>query len=88
MIQKTLGGPEHGRPVLLVSNKSDKENETAHIDKVLTLHNTICKLTYVQMVPIMNDFLEIETVVECSAKIMKNVSEIFYYAQKAVNYLW
>ncbi|KAI1724583.1 EF hand associated domain-containing protein [Ditylenchus destructor] len=71
LIQKTLGGPEHGRPVLLVSNKSDKENETAHIDK---------------MVPIMNDFLEIETVVECSAKIMKNVSEIFYYAQKAVVY--
>jgi len=37
------------------------------------------------MVPIMNEFHEIETVVECSAKIMKNVSEIFFYAQKAVS---
>lgn len=35
----------------------------------------------------MNDFLEIETVLECSSKIMKNISEIFYYAQKAVIFL-
>lgn len=36
----------------------------------------------------MNDFLEVETVVECSSKIMKNVSEIFYWAQKAVKHLF
>lgn len=56
--------------MLLVANKSDKENDSSNIDK---------------MVPIMNEFHEIETVVECSAKIMKNVSEIFFYAQKAVS---
>jgi hypothetical protein len=32
----------------------------------------------------MNDFSEIETCVECSAKNLKNISEMFYFAQKAV----
>lgn len=64
-----MGGSDHGRPVLLVANKSDRKNEVAHIEK---------------MVKIMNDYLEIETVVESSAKILKNVPEIFLYAQKAV----
>lgn len=32
----------------------------------------------------MNQYVEVETCVECSAKTMKNVSELFYYAQKAV----
>nr|CAD2192954.1 unnamed protein product [Meloidogyne enterolobii] len=71
LIQKSLGGGEHNRSVLLAANKSDRQDETSHIDK---------------MIPIMNDYLEIETVVECSAKIMKNISEIFFYAQKAVVY--
>ncbi|KAF7634476.1 Mitochondrial Rho GTPase [Meloidogyne graminicola] len=71
LIQKSLGGGEHNRSVLLAANKSDNPDETSHIDK---------------MIPIMNDYLEIETVVECSAKIMKNISEIFFYAQKAVVY--
>lgn len=52
-----------------MANKSDRKNEAAHVEK---------------MVKIMNDFLEIETVIECSAKILKNVSEIFFYAQKSV----
>lgn len=34
----------------------------------------------------MNEFEEIDTCIECSAKTMKNVSEIFYFAQKAVIY--
>ncbi|CAI2168666.1 3676_t:CDS:10 [Funneliformis geosporum] len=34
--------------------------------------------------PIMNDFKEVETCVECSAKQTLNVSEVFYFAQKAV----
>ena len=33
---------------------------------------------------IMEQFCEIETCVECSAKTLKNISEMFYYAQKAV----
>lgn len=32
----------------------------------------------------MNQYAEIETCVECSAKNLKNISELFYYAQKAV----
>lgn len=36
------------------------------------------------VLPIMNDFSEVETCVECSAKNLKNISEMFYFAQKAV----
>uniref|UniRef100_A0A8D0DH53 Mitochondrial Rho GTPase n=1 Tax=Sander lucioperca TaxID=283035 RepID=A0A8D0DH53_SANLU len=36
------------------------------------------------ILPIMNRHSEIETCVECSAKNLKNISELFYYAQKAV----
>ncbi|XP_074464162.1 mitochondrial Rho GTPase 1 isoform X8 [Larus michahellis] len=36
------------------------------------------------ILPIMNQYTEIETCVECSAKNLKNISELFYYAQKAV----
>lgn len=32
----------------------------------------------------MEEFTEIETCIECSAKTLKNISEMFYYAQKAV----
>ncbi|KAF8370838.1 miro-1 [Pristionchus pacificus] len=45
------------------------DGSTNHTDKVL---------------PIMERWPEVETCVECSARTMKNVSEIFYYAQKAV----
>lgn len=33
---------------------------------------------------IMEDFPEVESCVECSAKTLHNISEMFYYAQKAV----
>jgi Ras family protein T1 len=36
--------------------------------------------------PVMAEFKEVETCVECSAKIPLNVSEVFYFAQKAVLY--
>lgn len=32
----------------------------------------------------MEEYSEIETCIECSAKTLKNISEMFYYAQKAV----
>jgi len=32
----------------------------------------------------MEDYPEIESCVECSAKTLHNISEMFYYAQKAV----
>lgn len=36
------------------------------------------------MMGIMESFPEIESCVECSAKTMRNISELFYYAQKSV----
>ncbi|XP_076998419.1 mitochondrial Rho GTPase 2 isoform X2 [Tamandua tetradactyla] len=55
-------------PIILVGNKSDLRSGSS-MEAVL---------------PIMSQFPEIETCVECSAKSLKNVSELFYYAQKAV----
>uniref|UniRef100_A0A672M6N2 Mitochondrial Rho GTPase 1-A-like n=1 Tax=Sinocyclocheilus grahami TaxID=75366 RepID=A0A672M6N2_SINGR len=55
-------------PLILVGNKSDLV-EHSSMETVL---------------PIMNKYTEIETCVECSAKNLKNISELFYYAQKAV----
>jgi len=61
-------GFEHHTPIILVGNKVDLADYST-MDLVL---------------PIMNDFEEIETCVECSAKNLKNISEMFYFAQKAV----
>ncbi|VDM97159.1 unnamed protein product [Thelazia callipaeda] len=58
-------------PLIFVGNKSDETVPSKHMNQVLS---------------IMNEYSEIETCVECSAKTMKNISEIFYYAQKAVIY--
>nr|XP_046186052.1 mitochondrial Rho GTPase 1-A-like isoform X2 [Oncorhynchus gorbuscha] len=55
-------------PVILVGNKSD-----------LVEHSSMETI-----LPVMNQYTEIETCVECSAKNLKNISELFYYAQKAV----
>nr|XP_020668140.1 mitochondrial Rho GTPase 2 [Pogona vitticeps] len=55
-------------PIILVGNKSDLQTGSS-METIL---------------PIMNQFSEIETCVECSAKNLKNISELFYYAQKAV----
>ncbi|XP_072415844.1 mitochondrial Rho GTPase 2 isoform X1 [Chiloscyllium punctatum] len=64
------GNTEQGNriPVILVGNKSDLQG-TSSMETIL---------------PIMNQFMEIETCVECSAKNLKNISELFFYAQKAV----
>nr|CAH0104267.1 unnamed protein product [Daphnia galeata] len=55
-------------PIILVGNKSDLL-EQGNMESVL---------------PIMNHYAEIETCVECSARTLRNISEMFYYAQKAV----
>ncbi|XP_009285950.1 PREDICTED: mitochondrial Rho GTPase 1 isoform X1 [Aptenodytes forsteri] len=55
-------------PLIFVGNKSDLV-EYSSMETIL---------------PIMNQYTEIETCVECSAKNLKNISELFYYAQKAV----
>ncbi|XP_053200304.1 mitochondrial Rho GTPase 1-like [Panonychus citri] len=61
-------GEDHNVPVVLVGNKVDLV-EYSSLESIL---------------PIMNQFNEIETCVECSAKTLKNISELFFYAQKAV----
>ncbi|CAG0914289.1 unnamed protein product [Notodromas monacha] len=61
-------GNEHTTPVVLVGNKSDLVTDST-IDDVNDL---------------MRAHREIETCVECSAKTLRNISELFYYAQKAV----
>ena len=57
---------------MLVGNKIDTRlsGNTANLEE--------------QVMPIMNEFKEIETCIECSAKQSLNVSEVFYFAQKAV----
>ncbi|XP_067881951.1 mitochondrial Rho GTPase 2-like isoform X1 [Heterodontus francisci] len=64
------GSTEKGNriPVILVGNKSDLQGASS-METIL---------------PIMNQYMEIETCVECSAKNLKNISELFFYAQKAV----
>ena len=55
-------------PVILVGNKVDLVDYS----------------TMESVLPIMNEYEEIETCVECSARNLKNISEMFYFAQKAV----
>ncbi|XP_075220064.1 mitochondrial Rho GTPase-like isoform X2 [Lycorma delicatula] len=55
-------------PVILVGNKNDLVDYST-VDAAMD---------------IMNDFKEVESFVECSAKTLNNISEMFYYAQKAV----
>jgi GTPase SAR1 family protein len=59
---------ENRKPVVLVGNKIDLVDYST-IDHVLT---------------VMEEFNEVESCVECSAKTLHNISEMFYYAQKAV----
>ncbi|KAF8561728.1 hypothetical protein P879_10158, partial [Paragonimus westermani] len=57
-------------PIVLVGNKLDLLNES--------------QLS--QVLPIMSEFSEVETCIECSAKTLLNLSEAFWFAQKAVLY--
>jgi Ras family protein T1 len=61
-------------PVVLVGNKIDLRGRD-------NLTNERLKM---EVMPIMDEFKEVETCVECSAKELLNVSEVFYFAQKAV----
>ncbi|XP_073245847.1 mitochondrial Rho GTPase 1-A-like isoform X2 [Porites lutea] len=68
LIRQACEEDSTAKPVIIVGNKSDLFDGST-MDTVL---------------PIMNDYTEVETCVECSAKELKNISEMFYYAQKAV----
>ncbi|KIJ54421.1 hypothetical protein M422DRAFT_58414 [Sphaerobolus stellatus SS14] len=60
-------------PVILVGNKIDLRG--GHVTNQALEEDIL---------PIMNEFKEVETCVECSARMPLNVSEVFYFAQKAV----
>ncbi|KAG7440843.1 mitochondrial Rho GTPase [Guyanagaster necrorhizus] len=60
-------------PVILVGNKIDLRGGEVTNEALED-----------EIIPIMNEFKEVETCVECSAKMPLNVSEVFYFAQKAV----
>ncbi|XKL68174.1 hypothetical protein PGB90_003665 [Kerria lacca] len=60
--------PEPHCPIVLVGNKIDLSSES----------------TYEVAGSIMDEYPEIESFVECSAKTLMNISEMFYYAQNAV----
>ncbi|CAH8632812.1 unnamed protein product [Schistosoma rodhaini] len=57
-------------PIVIVGNKLDINHES--------------KLN--KMLPLMSEYCEVETCIECSAKTMLNLSETFWFAQKAVLY--
>ena len=60
-------------PVVIVGNKIDvrgEDQDNPHLEDLV--------------LPLMNDFKEVETCVECSAKDLINIAEVFYFAQKAV----
>lgn len=60
-------------PVVIVGNKIDVRGEDQDNPRLEEL-----------VLPLMNDFKEVETCVECSAKELVNIAEVFYFAQKAV----
>ncbi|KAF7314342.1 hypothetical protein MKEN_00906800 [Mycena kentingensis (nom. inval.)] len=60
-------------PVILVGNKIDLRGGEVTNEALEE-----------EILPIMNEFKEVETCIECSAKTPLNISEVFYFAQKAV----
>lgn len=60
-------------PIVIVGNKIDVRGAD--------MNNPMLEET---VLPLMNDFKEIETCVECSASALVNIAEVFYFAQKAV----
>lgn len=60
-------------PVVIVGNKIDVRGADMNNPQLEEI-----------ILPLMNDFKEIETCVECSARELVNIAEVFYFAQKAV----
>lgn len=50
--------------------------------RIITIH--LNPPLFQHVLSIMEEFPEIESCVECSAKTLHNITEMFYYAQKAV----
>jgi mitochondrial Rho GTPase 1 len=62
-------------PIVLVANKSDLVSER-EMKRALTE----------EMVPVMQEFKEVESCIRCSAKVKVNVNEVFYLCQRAVTH--
>jgi Ras family protein T1 len=62
-------------PIILVGNKVDLALTERSVNDLKREHE-----------PIMNEYREVETCIECSAKTSMNVDEVFFFAQKAVLY--
>ena len=60
-------------PVIIVGNKIDVRGTDMNNPRLEEM-----------ILPLMNDFKEVETCVECSALELVNIAEVFYFAQKAV----
>ena len=62
-------------PIVLVANKSDLVSER-EVKRALTE----------EMVPVMQEFKEVESCIRCSAKSKININEVFYLCQRAVTH--
>lgn len=65
-------------PIVLVGNKIDIRGGVADPEASAKMEAFIK--------PIMDRFREVDVCIECSAKTISNISEVFYFAQKAVLY--
>lgn len=65
-------------PIVLVGNKIDIRGGVADPEASAKMEAFIK--------PIMDRFREVDVCIECSAKTVSNISEVFYFAQKAVLY--
>lgn len=73
---KKFRNQERKLPVILVGNKIDTRggiNDPAAASKMEEF-----------IKPIMDNYREVDVCIECSAKTVSNISEVFYFAQKAV----
>jgi hypothetical protein len=64
-------------PIILVGNKIDTRGADMNNPQ---LEN--------EFQPLLNQYKELETVIECSAKEMLNVNEVFFFAQKVTAILF
>lgn len=65
-------------PVVLIGNKIDTRGGVQDPSAAAKMEAFIK--------PIMDRFREVDVCIECSAKTLSNISEVFYFAQKAVLY--
>lgn len=65
-------------PIILVGNKIDERGGISDPNAAAKMEAFIK--------PIMDKFREVDVCIECSAKTVSNISEVFYFAQKAVLY--